>query len=96
MFGSRSGASAAFLGEFGSMLREAFSIGGEESLERYLTKADGTQVGAQTLEAMMARMAAGAAARGPSPAGQPEMPPERMREQQRLMAYQLAEAVVRG
>ena len=34
-----------------------FTIGGEESLKRYLTKADGTQVGAQAIAEAMARMA---------------------------------------
>jgi len=86
-----------FLGEFGLELREAFTIGGEESLERYLTKADGTQVGAQVIADAMARKAQGAQAAGQSaPAGQapqgPQMSPERMREQRRLMAYQMAEA----
>jgi methyltransferase (TIGR00027 family) len=96
VFGIPLGGEAAFLGEFGLDVREVLSIGGPESIARYLTKADGTQVGAKTLEALMARMAAGAAERGSSPAGQPQMTPERMREQQRQMAYQLAEAVVRG
>lgn len=96
VFGLPLGSEAAFLGEFGLDVREVLTIGGPESIARYLTKADGTQVGAKTLEAMMARMAAGAAERGGSPAGQPQMTPERMREQQRQMAYQLAEAVVRG
>lgn len=96
VFGIPLGGEAAFLGEFGLEVREVLAIGGPDSIGRYLTKADGTQVGAKTLEAMMARMAAGAAARGPSPSGQPEMTPERMREQQRQMAYQLADAVVRG
>jgi len=96
VFGIPLGSEAAFLGEFGLDVREVLTIGGPESIARYLTKSDGTQVGAKTLEAMMARMAAGAAERGGSPAGQPQMTPERMREQQRQMAYQLAEAVVRG
>ena len=77
-----------FLSEFGLELREAFMIGGEDSLKRYLTRADGTQVGAQALAEGMARMAERAQA-----AGQ-QMPPQRTPEQQRLMAYQLAEAVV--
>jgi len=95
VFGIPLGSEAAFLGEFGLDVREVLTIGGPESIARYLTKADGTQVGAKTLEAMMARMAAGAAGGSGSPAGQPQMTPERMREQQRQMAYQLAEAVVR-
>ena len=82
-----------FLDEFGLELREAFTIGGEESLKRYLTKADGSQVGAEAVAAAMARMAEHRQATGPAPEGQ-QMPTERTREQQRLMSYQLAEAVV--
>jgi methyltransferase (TIGR00027 family) len=84
-----------FLREVGLELREALTIGGDESLKRYLTRGDGTQVGAETLAESMARMAERARAAGPSsPEGQ-AMSPERMREQQRIMAYQLAEAAVR-
>jgi methyltransferase (TIGR00027 family) len=96
VFGIPLGTEATFLGEFGLDVREVLTIGGPESIQRYLTKADGTQVGAKTLEAMMARMAQRAAESGGSPPGQPQMTPERMREQQRQMAYQLAEAVVRS
>ena len=95
VFGIPLGDEVAFLGEFGLDVREVLTIGGSESIARFLTKADGTQVGAKTLEALMARMAAGAA-EGGSPAGQPQMTPEHMREQQRQMAYQLVEAVVRS
>jgi methyltransferase (TIGR00027 family) len=76
-----------FLGEVGLELRETFTIGSEDSLERYVTKADGTQVGAQVLAEATARMAQQA------PLG-PQMSPEQMREQRRLMAYQMAEALV--
>jgi methyltransferase (TIGR00027 family) len=94
VFGLPVGGEREFLGEFGLDLREAFTIGGEESLKRYLTRADGSQVGAQAMAAAMARMAERTSAAGQSaPEGQ-QMPPERTREQQRLMAYQLAEAVV--
>lgn len=81
----------AFLGEFGLELREAMTIGGEDSLRRYATKADGTQVGAQAMAEAMARMRERMQAQ---PAFQSQMSPERLREQQRLQAYQLAEAVV--
>jgi len=81
-----------FLSQFGLELREAFMIGGEGSVKRYLTRADGTQVGAEALAAAFARMAARARESGAPEA--PAMSPERMREQQRLMAYQMAEAVV--
>jgi methyltransferase (TIGR00027 family) len=90
VFGLPVGGEREFLGEVGLDLREAFTIGGEESLKRYLTKADGTQVGAQAIAEAMARMAAHTPA---APEGQ-QMPLERTREQQRLMAYQLAEAIV--
>lgn len=94
VFGLPVGGERDFLSEFGLELREAFTIGGEDSLERYLTKSDGTLVGAQTLADAIARMRERArAARHSAPEGQ-QMPPERTREQQRLMAYQLAEAVV--
>jgi methyltransferase (TIGR00027 family) len=94
VFGLPVGGEREFLREFGLELHEAFTIGGEESLKRYLTKADGTQVGAQAMAEAMARMRERARPAGQStPEGQ-QMPPERTREQQRLMAYQLAEAVV--
>lgn len=88
------GGEREFLGECGLELRETLTIGGEESLKRYLTRADGTQVGAEAMAEAMARMAERARAAGPAaPQGQP-MSAERMRDQQRSMAYQLAEAVV--
>ena len=80
-----------YLGELGLELREAFMIGGEDSLRRYVTRSDGTQVGAQTIADAMARMAERARELGQPP---PPMPSERTREQQRMAAYQLAEAVV--
>ena len=94
IFGLTPDAEREYLAEFGLDLREAFTIGGEESIKRYLTRADGTQVGAEAIAAMTARMAqyAQAAQKSGQPAQAP--PPERTREQQRLMAYQLAEAVV--
>jgi methyltransferase (TIGR00027 family) len=80
-----------FLAELGLELREAFMIGGEDSLKRYVTKTDGTQLGAQTIAEAMARMVQRAQASGQPP---PQMPSERTREQQRMAAYQSAEAVV--
>lgn len=100
VFGLPVGGEREYLGELGLELREAFMIGGEESLKRYVTKADGTQVGAEAMAAAIALMrermkAAGQSVpQGQASAGQPTSP-ERMREQQRLSAYQLAEAVVR-
>ena len=46
-----------FLSEVGLELREALAIGGEESMARYATKTDGTQIGAQAIAEGMARMA---------------------------------------
>jgi len=84
-----------YLRDLGLTLREVLPVGGEESIKRYLTKADGTQVGGQALAEGMARMAAQLKAAGQSaPAAAPLALAERMREQQRLMAYQLADAVV--
>lgn len=92
VFGLPVGGEREFLGEFGLELREAFAIGGEESLRRYLTKTDGTQVGAQAIAEAMARMEITGAAGQSAPERQNV--PERIQEQQRLMAYQLAEAIV--
>ena len=94
VFGLAVGGEREFLRESGLELREAFTIGGEESLKRYLTRADGTQVGAQELAEAMARMRERAGAAGQSAPASQQMPPERTREQQRLMSYQLAEAIV--
>jgi len=95
VFGFPVGGEREFLREVGLELREALTIGGDESLKRYLTRANGTQVGAETLAESMARMAERARAAGASSPEAQAMSPERMREQQRVMAYQLAEAVVR-
>lgn len=82
-----------FLREFGLELREALAIGGEESIRRYATRADGTPVGAAAIANAMAQMAARMKA-----AGQPAMPEgataDRMRQHQPMMSYQIAEAVV--
>jgi len=93
VFGLPVGGEREFLREFGLELREAFAIGGEESVKRYVTKSDGTAVGAQAYAAAMARMADRARESAQSTPERPQMSPEQMREQQRLMAYQLAEAV---
>ena len=95
VFGIPVGGERSFLSEVGLELREALTIGGEESLARYATKADGTQVGAQAIAEGMARMAQRAREAGPASPEAQAINPERMREQQRTMAYQLAEAIVR-
>ena len=83
-----------YLGELGLELREVLAVGGEESVKRYLTRTDGTQVGAQALAETAARFAAQLKAAAPPAAqGQPDLAAQ-MRERQRMMAYQLADAVV--
>jgi methyltransferase (TIGR00027 family) len=95
VFGVPVGGEREFLANCGLALREVLMVGGEESLKRFVTRADGTQVGAEAVAAAMARMAQRAREAVESGAVQaPQLSPERMREQQRLMAYQLAEAVV--
>lgn len=94
VFGIPVGGERTFLSEVGLELREVLTIGGEESIKRYATKADGTQVGAQALADSMARMAQRAREAGPASPEAQAISPERMREQQRTMAYQLAHAVV--
>jgi methyltransferase (TIGR00027 family) len=94
VFGIPVGGEQTFVRESGLELRTTLTIGGEESLKRYATKADGTQLGARALAESMARMAERAREAGPSSPEAHALSPERMREQQRVMAYQLAEAVV--
>ena len=94
VFGLPMDGERVFLEELGLELREAFPIGGEDSLERYLTKADGTQVGARVMAEAMARMAQRMEAAGQRPPGDQQISPEQRRAQQRLMSYQMAEAVV--
>ena len=96
VFGIPLGTEGELLGEFGMDVREAMAIGGPDSIARYLTRADGTQVGAQVLAEAMARAAAQVEKDRASSPTQPQMTPERMREQQRQMAYQLVEGVVRA
>lgn len=82
----------AFLDELGLELREALTVGGEESIRRYLTRAGGTELGADVIARAMARAAE---TLGALQATDRESLRARMREQQRIMAYQLGEAVVR-
>jgi methyltransferase (TIGR00027 family) len=95
VFGIPVGGERTFLNEVGLELCEALTIGGEESIKRYATKADGTQIGAQAIAESMARMAQRAREAGAASPEARAIDPERMREQPRTMAYQLAEAVVR-
>jgi methyltransferase (TIGR00027 family) len=96
VFGVPVGGEQAFLAEFGLELRELLTIGSEEAVKRYATKSDGTAIGAAAMAEAMARMAAAQH----QAAGQASATPDpetlaRTREQQRVMGYQLAEAVVR-
>jgi methyltransferase (TIGR00027 family) len=75
----------------GLELQQSFMIGGEESVKLYLTRADGSVVGAETIAAAMAKMAENARLEANAAL---RMSPEQMREQQRRMAYQIAEAAV--
>jgi methyltransferase (TIGR00027 family) len=94
VFGIPVGGERSFLSEVGLDLRDALAIGGEESVKRYATKPDGTQLGAQAIADAMARMAQRAREAGAASPEAKAVDPQRMREQQRTMAYQLADAVV--
>jgi methyltransferase (TIGR00027 family) len=83
-----------FLASVGLTLRETVTIGSEESSKRYLTRADGTTVGAEghaKAEAM--RKAATAQLAEQMSPDQLQKMQEGAREQQRQMAYRIAEAV---
>lgn len=88
VFGMPMDGEAAWLRECGLALREAFAIGGDDSIKRYLTRADGREVGKDVIAAAIARMTGGA----PQPPSPEAL--ARMRAQQRMMSYQLAEATV--
>jgi len=94
LFGFPVGSERQVLADLGLEIRETLMIGGEESMRRYGTKADGTQVGAQAIAESMARFAQAAREAGPSNPPMPQLSPAQMREQQRIMGYQLADAVV--
>lgn len=82
-----------FLAGCGLTLREVLMVGGEESLRRFVTRADGTQVGG---EAVAAARAVAERTRETGDSGGVPSPQAaaRLREQQRLMAQHLAEALV--
>jgi methyltransferase (TIGR00027 family) len=92
VFGFPVGGERELLSELGLELRQSFMIGGEESVKRYLTRADGSEVGAETISAAAARIAEHA--RTEAANASLRMSPEQAREQRRLMAYQIAEAAV--
>jgi methyltransferase (TIGR00027 family) len=93
LFGVPVDGEGEFFAGTGLELREFFVIGGEESLKRYATKADGTQVGAEAIAAAMERFRQLVATSGDA-SQSALMSSERVRESQRLMSYKLAEAVV--
>ena len=87
IFGLPFGREREFMADLGLDLDETLQIGGEEADRRYLTRADGSQVGGQAIADAMARMAA----QSPPPDAEALA---RMREQRRLMAHQLGIASV--
>lgn len=95
LFGFPLGSETDFLSEMGLELRELLTIGSDESVRRYLTRANGTTVGAEAhARAESLREAAQAHAAANMSAEDRQALEERMREQRRQMAYQIAEAVV--
>jgi hypothetical protein len=96
LFGFVLGREREFLAELGLELGEVLTIGSEESSRRYLTRADGTTVGAEAhARAEALRKAAQAGAVESLSAEQRQKIEERMREQARQTSYRIAEAVVR-
>jgi len=82
LFGMPNRDERGFLAEHRLDARDVLAVGGEEAVRRYLTRADGTQVGVDSA-AVRLRQAAGV-----------RDIPEHVRERLRLMTYQIAEAVV--
>ncbi len=94
LFGFPVGAERELLAELDLELRELVTIGSEESAKRYLTKGDGTTVGAAghaKAEAMRKAAQAATAHLGPEERQKAE---QWRREQERQMAYRIAEAAV--
>jgi methyltransferase (TIGR00027 family) len=94
VFGFPVDGEAEFLASVGLTLRETMTIGSEESSKRYLTRADGTTVGALAhAKADAMRKAATAKLAEQMSPEQLQKMEERAREQQRQNAYRIAEAV---
>ncbi|MEO6079432.1 MAG: SAM-dependent methyltransferase [Steroidobacteraceae bacterium] len=94
VFGIPMGTEKEFLAEVGLDLREMLTVGTEESVRRYLTRADGTTMGAEAharTEAMRTAMQERMLALDPA---QREQAVSAMREQARQNAYRIAEACV--
>ena len=95
LFGFPVGGEKEWLAELGLELRELLTIGSEESVRRYLTRADGTTVGAEGhAKAEALRKAAQTRAAEQMSPEQRQKMEAGMREQERHMAYRIAEAVV--
>ena len=93
VFGIPTGKEKEFLAESGLELRELLTVGSEESVRKYLTRADGTTMGAEAhakAEAMRSAMQARFTALD---AAQRERALAAMREQARQNAYRIAEAL---
>ena len=95
MFGIPVGGEREFLGQFGLELREILAVRSEEASKRYLTRADGTEVGRQALveDAGRAAQRMRAEITDPGRAAQ-TMSAESARQRHRLISCQLADAVV--
>jgi hypothetical protein len=83
-----------FLSEVGLDLREMLTIGSPESVKRFLTRADGTTMGAETYERAEAfRKSVQQQMTAAMDPAQREQAEAAMREQARQNAYRIAEAV---
>jgi len=84
-----------FLAGLGLQLREMLTVGGEESVRRYLTRSDGTTMGAEAHERALAmRRAAQEQAVAMSAPEQREKVRQMLRQQELQNAYRIAEACV--
>lgn len=91
LFGFPPGGEKPFLAGLGLELGELLTIGSEDSVKRYLTRADGTTLGAAAhAKALALRHAAQAHATAQMSADKRQAAEERMREQQQQMAYRIA------
>lgn len=95
LFGFPVGGEKDWLADVGMELRELLTIGSEDSVRRYLTRADGTTMGAEghAKGEALRKAAQASAARNMSPEQQQKID-EHLREQERHMAYRIAEAFV--
>lgn len=94
VFGIPMGTEQEFLAGVGLELREMLTVGSEESVRRYLTRADGTTMGAAAHAKAEAMRAAMLERMTGLDAAQRERAISAMREQARQNAYRIAEACV--